>query len=148
MADYQLTKSMKIPDFNLKPSNNADGTIKEPESNQDTLLNILSYAVNDTYSKEVNVGNGQIQTVSTLSGSQGRMWGRIQRKLDFNADNGSMEVYLEIGEIDFLKKAIEDANFPIAWFRWTVLIEDMLNLKDESHTGGLDVTSVPAKKTK
>ncbi len=117
---------MKIPDFKLKAKNPEDLI-----SNQANLQNILIFAVDNTFSKELN-GQMGAQRVSTLNGGQGRMWGRIQRKLDEAEEKNSMDLSFETAEIDFMKKAISEATFPINWFKWTVQIEDMLDSKEES----------------
>lgn len=114
---------MKIPDFKNKANEKG-----EVESNQETFYNLALYAVNDTYSEEKNTQQGT-QRISTLSGSQGRVWGRIQRKIEEAMDKESKTIALETAEVEFLKKAFENAKFPIAWFKWSILVEDALDEK-------------------
>ena len=115
---------MKIPDF--KNKSNEKG---EVESNQETFYNLCLFAVSDTFSEVKNSQQGE-QKISTLSGSQGRVWGRIQRKIEDAMDKESKTITLETAEIELLKKAFENAKFPISWFKWSILIEDALDEKN------------------
>lgn len=119
---------MKVPNFKLKPGKDHEGKETKAMTDQENLANIFSYAIGEHYSKEKSV-NGSMQTVSTLSGSQGRMWGRIQLKLDDAIDSKSKSVSLDDSETDFLSGAIESTEFPIGYFRWTVLVQDALSEK-------------------
>lgn len=118
---------MKIPDFHIKEQKDAEGNAIEAKSSQELVLDILHFAVNDTNTKD----NGQKGKESTLTGTQGRMWGRIQRKFDDAIEEKAMDVPMESGEVDFLKKSMDGAAFPTAWFRWTSLIQDELEVKAE-----------------
>lgn len=114
---------MKIPDFKNKP--NEKGEI---ELNQETLYNLALFAINDSHSEEKNTPQG-VQRISTLQGQQGRIWGRIQRKLEDSIDKKTKTLELETAEVEFLKKAFENAKFPIAWFKLSILVEDALDEK-------------------
>ena len=116
---------MKIPDFKMKDSKDEEGKLVPADSNQTTCLNIIYYAVSDKFSEKKNTPQGE-QVVSTLSGSQGRMWGRIQTKFEDAIDTKAKNIDLETSEIEFIKSAMEKATFPVVWFKWTILIEDAL----------------------
>lgn len=125
---------MKIPDFKNKESKDNSGKVIPPESNQDTLLGVLTIAVSDKYSEKKQTQQGEVRE-STLSGSQGRMWGRIQRKIENAIDEKLDEITFETGEVDFIKTALDGAKLPITWFKWSILIEEALN----------EVEKLPAK---
>lgn len=120
---------VKIVDFKIEEKKDDKGNVTT-KTNAESMLDVLTFAVNDKFSEKKHTQQGE-QNISTLSGSQGRMWGRIQRKFDDAIDKKGTSVDLETAEIDFLKTAIQGAKFPVNWFRWTVLIEDALEEKEK-----------------
>lgn len=62
-----------------------------------------------------------------------RLYSRIQRKLDEAIDGKTYEVEFEEGEMDFIVRAVEVANYPANLSKFIVVFEDeLLSAKKEA----------------
>lgn len=82
-------------------------------TDSELTLDYITHAVNQKFDKGI-------------SGSQRRMFGRIQRKFDFAIENGDTEISFEESEMDFIKDAFKDVKFPPALAKYVLVLEEEL----------------------
>lgn len=100
---------------------NIDYKRKEPAENQkgDWLTNsqltydYVTFAVKQKYDRG-------------LESQWRRIWGRLQNKFEEAIDNKVDEITLELSEIDFIKRAVRDAKYPVAIAKYVNLFEDVV----------------------
>lgn len=86
-------------------------------TNSGLTLNYIEYAVESAHK------NG-------LSGSQRRIYGRIQRKIDRAIEDEQDSVELEQAEKDFLRDAFRSSNFPANAAKYVVILEEEIQNED------------------
>lgn len=82
-------------------------------SNQELTFDYITFAVNQKHK-------------DGLSGSERRMFGRIQRKFDEAVEKLTNTVDLEMSEMDFIRDAFRDAKFPPQLAKYVTVLEDEL----------------------
>ncbi len=91
----------------------------DPVTNQQVTQNYITIAAHSTYSRGLN-------------NSQRRIFGRVQSKLDEGVEKDLNEIELEQAELDLIKSAIKDAQFPAPMAYNANLLEDEIDkLKGE-----------------
>ncbi len=85
----------------------------DKDSNQELTLSYIEFAVGTKYK-------------DGMSGSQRRIFGRIQRKLDEAVEQKADYVDLEQAELDIIKASFKDAKFPPTFSKYVVILESYL----------------------
>lgn len=80
-------------------------------SNQETTVSYLEGAVLSAHPQGIE-------------GQQRRIWGRIQRALDYALDQDATEIEIEQAGLDFLKKTMKECKINPSLSKYFVVLED------------------------
>lgn len=87
---------------------------KNQPTNSELTLDYILYAVSQKYA-------------DGLEGQLRRICGRIQRKLDEAIEKKKNSVEFETAEIEFIKKAFNEAKFPPHLAKFVIMLEDEID---------------------
>lgn len=104
-----IKAKIKLPYPELK-----DKKPEEPDmKKQELTLNYVTFAVTQKYK-------------DGLESQFRRLWARVERKFDEAILADAETVDLELGEVDFIKRAVAEAKYPVSLSKFVVVFEDEL----------------------
>jgi hypothetical protein len=96
-------------------------TMATGEEVEETELNPSNVVLTVDY---INFAAQQSFPQGIETGSKGRLWARLSRRLDDAAVEGVKEVAISEPEIDFLKEIFKDKKFPVNVMKYVVVLVD------------------------